>query len=889
MARDFIEQVRRVVDEQTNKTGAVGNLFGVPDASEVVPLLAKRQAWYALQVSALSLPSLAQAIEQHTYERLPVEHLEGVLGVVQPSLLAPNYARLLLTLVRVSQARTMTIKVNAPGATVRVYLGSTLVMGGHDFLKGEVALPAGDTPLYILLYGGSETPNIELAADVECVRADPTPDAPYVRPVEFYEIDPGLGRVAARLEWLNDAMASAWTIYRASAVSLADIEATTDNGDGTFEFVLPGVHTTTIPVGTDLYGALYPFGRVQTVTDDTVDTTVTVVLDDLASTTAADWDTQTCYVAGAFEALTHVHNSGSALIVYDDGSVSRNMIYLYRVTAFGIFSVTESDLSPARWVFTNDHQAPDPVTIVNVSLDGLLLTVVFTTPTDLDYAGVRVYGPYASPPVAFSAAERVAVDFGEPDRTDQFSFRVVGSGTYYLAAFDRMGNEQGVADAVDYELVGLSNTIYNVREVEDSSTETEIAITWDQGDGVEEVWMAHERFNGPESGERWEVVRSAVEYISDTPIEVMVDRPAEGQVTLIQLESRVLDSITSELVATSVWRKVLFPAPVQVPAIYTDTIEVDGVGTLYWREQYRGLAITARNVYTKTGDAAIIGPIAPVRGPTDTSVVTGLEMEEGEYEADVNLDDTRLSYIWPYLTLENGVILPIATLPYDRNMGANLYEAIWTPGTTLVRVSGDTDTKCIELVDLGSDWKMIFDGSVYTFDVALADFDAEPGIGTDETRNFEARGYSILAASVVSGTTVPDSTRTVSVSTGTEAGGIEFAATGLTPPEIEDDDIVLVGISVTDTVPTGWYTTATARVKPFASWLNHGDITSELDPVPAEPGTSVFYHEWPCGIGYEAAGIRTCYVEITIYLYDDSDVLQDTETLNTSFPWQALP
>jgi hypothetical protein len=366
---------------------------------------------------------------------------------------------------------------------------------------------------------------------------------------------------------------------------------------------------------------------------------------------------------------------------------------------------------------------------------------------------------------------------------------------------------------------------------------------------------------------------------------------------MIQLESRVTNASSGELEVTSVWRKVLFPPPVQVPAIDTDTIEIDGVGTLYWKEQYRGIATSSRQVYARSGDNSTLGPVNPdspgatpaitTRKAGDTSVLYARPLVSGEYEVDVELDLNRLSYIWPYLTLTNSAIIPVVVAPFDRNTGANILEVVRIGSTTQVRATCDTDTKSIKIDDNDSAYAVHIDGSIYTFDVALTDPLGVAGIGSNESRTYTVFAYAVPKVNVTGGT--PYDSRSITVSTGTAGSGPMWNSVSLSAPPTEGSNQCQLQMNVTATATSHTVVVEARERTNGGSWIDLGDISGSLSPVaPAPPTTSGTTHDYSATSNRADSGAYSYQLEMTVKLYNASSTLVDTRVVSTSYNFDAF-
>lgn len=463
MSRNPFEEIKHIIEEQTRKVGGVGNLHGTISVSDVAVPEVKPQGWFAALVPAPSMPSLSQALATYTYERPGYDSLDvGSQGLQFPAngaSLPSGQAALLLTLIRVPQARRVPLQINAVGHSIAVYLGGSLALSGHDQLVGDLAVGRGDTTLSVILYGGTEAATIWVSREVELVRSEQVPDAPTVKPPTFYMIDPARGTFANRMVWGNDPSATAWQIYRAGQSSQGTVQ-TAVNSNADLQVTVTVNALVAPAVDTILYGTTSPLGYVDSYTQGVSTTDILVTYHADNTLTAAQWVGQVLYQAEDFEPLALVANAGHDLVTYDDYQIATNQLYFYQVTAFGALGLSESEFSPPQWIYTNDRVAPGAITLGTTTVEQSTVHLNFTAPSDLDYEGVHIYGPYAAAPASFEASKRIKTEYGEPGKIDQVSFLGGGTATtYYLPTFDALGNEQTVASAVSYAYPGpVENT-----------------------------------------------------------------------------------------------------------------------------------------------------------------------------------------------------------------------------------------------------------------------------------------------------------------------------------------------------------------------------------------------------------------------------------------------
>jgi hypothetical protein len=109
-------------------------------------------------------------------------------------------------------------------------------------------------------------------------------------------------------------------------------------------------------------------------------------------------------------------------------------------------------------------------------------------------------------------------------------------------------------------------------------------------------------------------------------------------------------------------------------------------------------------------------------------VVRGGLLGTGQYEHDVTLDATRLAWIMPRLTLDNGA--PPKTLGpfgFDRDKRPNIVSVSLTG--TVLSILCDTDTKSIRVTNSAVTWIYEADGLSLTVDVSKTGTNGAAGLG----------------------------------------------------------------------------------------------------------------------------------------------------------------
>jgi hypothetical protein len=502
MRRHLFDEIQSIVERETRKLrGPVGSLnetglstgpltasASLPD-SEAGP---QPQSWYHLSASVPSSASLSEFVDAYTVERSGYEVVAATDGVVRIQQPGSGRASLTLSQVRLSGSTPLTVTVNAPGAQISLFVNRARVASGQGALETTRTLPAGAVEVAILLHGGSGQATIQLPSHVNAVAAETTPAAPFFQDAaELRFLDGARGQLAVSLNWLNDPFVASWQVYRNDAQVVGFIDFFDGDAD-TATIRLVGEPAPSLVTGSSLYTKFFRLGRVLSVEEVGGDTELVVDMDPAAAG-HANWLNQPVFLEGRYESLARVtYAEASDEITVEDSSVRADRLYLYRVTAFSFITMaTESVLSAAVQAFTNDGTAPAGVTLVRAAdFVRSQVHVAFRTPDDDDFAGVRVYGPYADgEPVVFGPAKLITTLLCPRSSTVQTSFAVLGVGSYYLAAFDAFGNEIAFDPALVDEEAGIPHIIFTGAVIE-SGASLSVTPGATSGTSLEVSWVA---------------------------------------------------------------------------------------------------------------------------------------------------------------------------------------------------------------------------------------------------------------------------------------------------------------------------------------------------------------------------------------------------------------
>jgi hypothetical protein len=450
------------------------------------------------------------------------------------------------------------------------------------------------------------------------------------------------------------------------------------------------------------------------------------------------------------------------------------------------------------------------------------------------------------------------IESGKGSTTLTLTARIVG-------AFSEWLSRLGVTSSADRAAI---------RDLQYTLTDTVAVCTFTTGPDVGELWMGYKIVPAPGSDGDFDQVKALVQPL--VPLEVRsftVPRPADKQVTLVQLESRRADGSVS---VGDIARLTVTGTP-QAPHVELDDAETATTGTQWWKVTERGIPVRAVQVQTQIGSVFTDwGP--PTRSAGAASVVRGGFLGSGEYEHDVLLDATRQSWIMPRLILANGAPpIELGPFGFDRDKIPRLVSVI--PVGTVVTVTGDSgDTKAVGLYSTTRAWKMEADGASASFDVAIADAAAVAGLGSGASDTFTAKALSDPVA-YLSGGTLAD-TRDIVVGNGAAPSSATWVTVQALAPTVLGDDTLTIKLKASS-APALWI------VKIFIanpSTSTAVDRTANVSPALTAPPTVLSSYTYQTGNALTSGGhsmLRT--VSVRAELRDGGGVVKASTTVNASW------
>lgn len=409
-----------------------------------------------------------------------------------------------------------------------------------------------------------------------------------------------------------------------------------------------------------------------------------------------------------------------------------------------------------------------------------------------------------------------------------------------------------------------------------AETDTTITYGWTAGGLVAEVWAADILFTEPLPADPWTQVLFAMAPLPAGTISYTLTKPIEGQIRFAQVEPR-----DANLTPGTVRRVALNHAPTQPPTIELDDIETGTVGTQWWSITERGLHVTAVQVQTQVGSQPISDFGTPTRGPGDTSLVRGGTLGTGQYEHDISLDPTRISWIVPRLTLENGAQIVLGPFGFDRDKNPNILQV--TLSETVLTILADSDTKSLKVYDTTGLWVYQVDGLSAVVDVSLTDAGAHAGLGASESKIYGVVAYNEPLAYVDGSTLFDEASVPVSGGSAPAASAL-WDTVSLQAPFI-DENIAALFMKAT-AAPAGWDIKVYIDIG-LSTVVPTTDHTSDLSPIPTTIPTVLSEYDYTATT-YTARtpgghGISLVTMKAKCDLRDATDVVIDSRTVQASW------
>lgn len=395
-----LELLRRIVRQQTDHIGQkVSNLYGSAPrtSSDTVPI--GTTSWLLVTLGnnqAYELDAFYVALagsETSTTTTLP-----ATSGVASTQLsTSDGVAKSFLLHGTINAAGSLLIPLdivtNQAQSNLAVYVDGVLQRRGTQELSLNLSITAGNHVIDIV--GAAPVVAVSVPASVQISSNYETLVAPIWNAITSSYIDPKIGTSSATLSWYNDAKVGGWGVYRRTVNplgTLAGIGGTNNNRQ--YSLIFSGDLTSTLSKGQDLLIGSSPIGQVQSSYYDGTLTQIVMQLPDFLTATNSIWQNQTV-LYGAWVHITDVKRSTiSNSVSWVDSSVVYGQMYQYALRAYGLFDPTQlSDFGNVQTVVIGDTTAPASITFAAnyPAVSSQNVVVKFHTPSDSDYAGVKVF------------------------------------------------------------------------------------------------------------------------------------------------------------------------------------------------------------------------------------------------------------------------------------------------------------------------------------------------------------------------------------------------------------------------------------------------------------------------------------------------------------------
>lgn len=403
MALSLLESIRKLIRQDTVKVGGtIGNLHGAvrTDLGELSS--STIQTWLAMTIPGRQMPTLAEFLSAFA-ENPSSMRLEAALDGVTSVTSGPSTITLLRTVVDVERTTSFSLDLEIPNTTAvaAVYVDGVLQRTLRSSGAVPVSIPAGKHVLYVLL--ASPTAKVTVPTRIALVGETDVPKAPEWVSITSGYLDEVSGGSANVLRWASDPEVGNYRVLRRQPVLIGDLTVAGDGevievsgfgGGDTYTILLGNDQTERIEAGAVLLSSGETVGIVLRTGLDTNGDTEVVCRLPLGLSEPPSLVGQLLYT-GTFTELTRVTRvANTAYVEYVDSAVSLGTSYEYALQATGL--VDESVLSPlsqVQFITTGDGAPPGSITLVSgyPKVLNRNVTVRFTTPADLDYAGVNTY------------------------------------------------------------------------------------------------------------------------------------------------------------------------------------------------------------------------------------------------------------------------------------------------------------------------------------------------------------------------------------------------------------------------------------------------------------------------------------------------------------------
>lgn len=410
-----LERLRKIINQQTSSIGStIRNLIGpVPEGVRGVRVN-QDSTWLLCAIPGSALVSLEQFYSSFSgvSDRGSIE-LKAVNGVVTWPGTNPGVF-LLRGLVQVVGTINLPIEVSVEGgpAEFACYVDGSMQRRGTGRRSFSITLDAGNHLLEFVVASSSFA--VTLPSNVRVIAAKDVLDPPVWHSVIPYYMDPSTGTAANILNWFNDRRVGGWIVLRRELTDMGAILAVSEaSSQGVYTIAIAGTDDNTtgnwvlqIPVGATMFAGFEDMGVAQEAShdslstyvksDSTIGTGITIVSLKLPAGRSSInqlWVGRSAST-GVFQEIARIQRASQGTVVtYKDGAVAVGEQYEYVLQAYGLLDNNAlSPYSDVRYVRAGDTEPPGPIDMEPLypQVINNKITARYRTPTDPDYAGVRV-------------------------------------------------------------------------------------------------------------------------------------------------------------------------------------------------------------------------------------------------------------------------------------------------------------------------------------------------------------------------------------------------------------------------------------------------------------------------------------------------------------------
>lgn len=422
MARSMLEDLRRLILEQSVKLDTpVANLHGAAQPVARAAVQGATASWLALQVKG-TYTLLDEFYTALTHVRDPgrvvLTSTTGAVVLGAPNAVLTTY--LLKGAVTLEQPRNvpLVVDVGSPQGTFLVEVDGRTVKQGTNSAELYVQLDRGTHVIEVL--ATSHVLGVSVPKDLPVTLEADKLAAPQWQAVTTGYLDTAAGTTVVSLSWYVDPRVGGWHVLRQQRTDVGQILAVGSlDVLGDFTVTLQGQQDTAVTRGGNFYAGTALIGTVVRTLYDAANavTYVTVRLAPDRHQVSSEWVNRMASSGAFTEVKRLARTTSGGVATWDDSGVTAGTEYEYVLQAYGAFDPsTLSPRSDSRLIQAGDDTAPASITFsrgVPVVIGGLA-RVQFTTPSDADYAGVRVYWRQQVTGTATSATSTTLSDSSAP-------------------------------------------------------------------------------------------------------------------------------------------------------------------------------------------------------------------------------------------------------------------------------------------------------------------------------------------------------------------------------------------------------------------------------------------------------------------------------------------